>query len=52
VIVNVSIQFPEHIEQAERILEIVDGTPEIKSEGRQRYRRYQHLGLTPVTHKV
>ncbi|MBL1262838.1 DNA polymerase III subunit chi [Candidatus Methylomicrobium oryzae] len=52
VIVNVSIQFPEHMDQAERILEIVDDTPEIKSAGRQRYRRYQQLGLTPVTHKV
>lgn len=52
VIVNVSTQFPEHIERAERILEIVDATPEIKSEGRQRYRRYQQLGLAPVTHNV
>lgn len=52
VIVNVSSQFPQHIGQAERILEIVDATPEIKSEGRQRYRRYQQLDLAPVIHNV
>jgi DNA polymerase-3 subunit chi len=52
VIVNLSTRFPQHIEHSERILEIVDDTPEIKSEGRQRYRRYQQLGLTPTHHNV
>jgi DNA polymerase-3 subunit chi len=52
VIVNLSTQFPRHIEQAERILEILDDTPEIKAEGRQRYRRYQQLGLAIATHNV
>jgi DNA polymerase-3 subunit chi len=52
VIVNLSVQFPQPIEQSERILEIVDDTPEIKAEGRQRYRRYQQLGLAPTHHNV
>jgi DNA polymerase-3 subunit chi len=52
VIVNLSTQFPQHIEHSERILEIVDDNPEIKSEGRQRYRRYQQLGFAPTHHNV
>lgn len=52
IIINLSSRYPKNIEQAERILEILDDTPEIKSEGRLRYRRYQQSGLAIVTHNV
>ncbi|WP_024296978.1 DNA polymerase III subunit chi [Methylomicrobium lacus] len=52
VIVNLSGQGPQQIDQAERILEILDDNPEIKAEGRMRYRRYQQSGIAVVTHKV
>jgi len=51
-IVNLSGQGPQQIDQTERILEILDDNPEIKAEGRLRYRRYQQSGIEVVTHKV
>lgn len=52
VIINLSAQGPENIDPAERILEILDDNPEIKAEGRIRYRRYQQSGIAVVTHNM
>jgi len=52
VIVNLSGQGPHQIDQAERILEILDDNAEIKTAGRLRYRRYQQSRIAVVTHKV
>ncbi|MEC4748684.1 DNA polymerase III subunit chi [Methylomicrobium sp. Wu6] len=52
VIINLSMQGPQQIDRAERILEIIDDNPEIKAEGRLRYRRYQQSGIAVVTHDI
>ncbi|MDT4330595.1 DNA polymerase III subunit chi [Methylomonas sp. MS20] len=52
VIVNLSADFPPTSPPTERILEILDNSEASKQAGRQRYRRYQQLGLTIQTHKM
>jgi len=52
IIVNLSPQAPDNLEQAERILEILNADENIKQAGRQRYRHYQQLQLAISTHKM
>lgn len=51
-VVNLSSQCPRDLEQTGRILEILDDSEATKAAGRERYRRYQQLGLTVATHKM
>ena len=52
IIVNLSPQPPENLQQTERILEILNADETIKQAGRQRYRHYQQLQLAITTHKM
>ncbi|MGZ8193059.1 MAG: DNA polymerase III subunit chi [Methylobacter sp.] len=51
-LINLSSQYPQNFEMAERILEILDDSEETKEAGRNRYRRYQQAGVALVTHKI
>jgi len=51
-VINLSAHCPQNFQQAERILEILDNSEATKEPGRQRYRQYQHAGLSVVTHKI
>ena len=52
IIVNLSPQAPDNLEQAERILEILNADENIRQAGRQRYRQYQQLQLAITTHHM
>lgn len=52
IVVNLSSHFPPATAPTERILEILDDSEASKQAGRQRYRHYQQLGLSIVTHKM
>ncbi|QWF70788.1 DNA polymerase III subunit chi [Methylomonas paludis] len=51
-IVNLSSQLPEHGPLTGRILEVLDNSEICKQAGRERFRYYRQLGITPVTHKL
>ncbi len=51
-LINLSTSCPEKIDQAEQIFELLDNDETQKQPGRQRYRHYQSLGITPNTHKI
>ncbi len=52
--INLSSQQPEALEQAERIVEILDNNTDTKALARQRYRRYQQQlsGSKITTHNI
>lgn len=51
--INLSSQQPEALEQAERIVEILDNNTDTKALARQRYRHYQQrLGANITTHNI
>ncbi len=52
--INLSSQQPEALEQAERIVEILDNNTDTKALARQRYRRYQQQlsGAKITTHNI
>ena len=52
VIINLSANGPENMDQAGRILEVLDANEEIKARGRRRYRYYQQLGIQTTTHNL
>ncbi|NOS87285.1 MAG: DNA polymerase III subunit chi [Methylococcaceae bacterium] len=49
---NLSSHFPDASQHSERILEILDNNETTKASGRDRYRRYQALGMDITTHKL
>lgn len=51
-LINLSKKCPEKITQTELIFELLDNDETHKQAGRQRYRHYQTLGITPNTHKM
>jgi DNA polymerase III subunit chi len=51
-LINLSHYYPEHIEQFERIMEILDQKDTILHAGRSRYRQYQQAGANLTTHKL
>jgi DNA polymerase-3 subunit chi len=51
VIVNLASAIPPGIEQAQRVVEIVDGDAARRQAGRQRFKQYRALGVEPVTHQ-
>lgn len=51
-LINLSSRCPPDIVRAERILEILDNSEEIKEAGRIRYRHYRQSGLDIITHKI
>ena len=51
VIVNLAAAAPPGIDQAIRIIEVVDADAERRQAGRLRFKQYRDLGVEPVTHK-
>lgn len=51
VIVNLASALPPGVEQARRVVEIVDGDAARRQAGRQRFKQYRALGVEPVTHQ-
>ena len=51
-LINISSQFPENIEQFQRIAEIIDNREESIHAGRERYRFYREQGHEPQHHEV
>ncbi|MBI1196004.1 MAG: DNA polymerase III subunit chi [Gammaproteobacteria bacterium] len=52
VLINLRSQIPEHVDRHDRIVEIIDGDDTQRQAGRDRYRRYQALGLKIETHTL
>jgi len=50
-IVNLSAGLPGGLEQALRIVEIIDADPARRQAGRARFKQYRERGLEPVTHQ-
>jgi DNA polymerase-3 subunit chi len=51
VIVNLASTLPPGVEQAQRVIEIVDADAARRQAGRQRFKQYRALGVEPVTHQ-
>ncbi|MER2529321.1 MAG: DNA polymerase III subunit chi [Candidatus Competibacter denitrificans] len=52
VLINFSNELPEDFARFERVVELVDQSPEVLAKSRERFRRYREHGLTPETHKL
>lgn len=52
VLINLRPTIPQHPDQHQRIVEIIDGDDTRRQTGRERYRQYQSLGLTIETHTL
>lgn len=52
VLINFTEQLPEGFERYERVVELVDQTPDVLAKSRERFRQYRERGLTPETHKI
>jgi DNA polymerase III subunit chi len=52
VIVNLCADVPACAELAPRIVEIIDGDPERRQAGRNRFRAYKERGLQPASHNL
>ncbi|MBK7541510.1 MAG: DNA polymerase III subunit chi [Candidatus Competibacteraceae bacterium] len=52
VLINFSDALPDGFERYERVVELVDQTPEVLAKSRERFRQYRERGLTPETHKL
>ncbi len=50
-IVNLATGLPGGIDQALRIVEIIDSDPARRQAGRARFKQYRERGIEPVTHK-
>ncbi|MCK5890040.1 MAG: DNA polymerase III subunit chi [Methylococcales bacterium] len=51
-IFNLSSNTPDHLDQADRVLEILDNDEEKKQAGRLRFRQYKQDGFTMVSHQI
>jgi DNA polymerase-3 subunit chi len=51
-LINVCATVPDFYDRCARVAELVDGAPEGRAEGRERYRFYRDRGMTPDTHKL
>ncbi len=51
-LINLSTVALTDLTHTEKVLEIVDNDNLIKQAGRTRYRAYQKLGITPITHRI
>lgn len=50
VLVNLTSQTPAGLDRIERLCEVIDHDPQIRSAGRIRYRHYRHHGIVPEHH--
>jgi len=51
-IFNLSSKYPDNINTAERVLEILDNNEELKQAGRERFRRYKQAEFKISTYKI
>ena len=52
ILVNLTQQLTPNIERLTRIIEIIDNNEVCLTKGRQRYRHYKKMNLSPDTHKI
>lgn len=52
VLINLSSAFDPQVQEFMRVVEVLDADESRKVLGRQRYRDYQGLGMSPVVHKI
>ncbi len=52
ILVNLTQQLTPNIEKLTRIIEIIDNNEVCLTKGRQRYRHYKKMNLSPDTHKI
>ncbi len=52
IVVNLSTHIPQHVEQCQKIVEILTSSEESRKMGRQRYRHYQQAGFKMTTHNM
>lgn len=51
-LINVATEVPGFIADFQRVLEIIDGDPERRQQGRARYRHYKDRGYAPNDHRL
>lgn len=52
ILLNHQMQFPDIFNQYQRTIEILDQTQHLIEMGRERFKRYKQLGITPQVHKI
>ncbi len=52
VLINFTDRLPEGFERYERVVELVDQTPEVLTQSRERFKQYRERGCVPETHKL
>ncbi len=52
VLINFTDNLPEGFERYERVVELVDQTPEVLAQSRERFKQYRERGCAPETHKL
>lgn len=52
VLINFTDALPEGFERFERVVELVDGNPEVLAKSRERFRQYRERGCELETHKL
>ncbi len=52
VLINLGNAVPNHFEKFARVAEFLDGRPEVRAAGRERFKLYRGKSLEPQTHNV
>jgi DNA polymerase-3 subunit chi len=52
VLLNLGATVPHHFEKFARVAEFLDGRPEVRAAGRERFKIYRGKSLDPQTHNV
>jgi DNA polymerase III subunit chi len=52
VLINLHPEFYDKFNQYQRTIELLDQSEDLIEKGRQRWRQYKALGLTPTIHKI
>lgn len=52
VLINISTDIPSYFSQFEKVVEIIDPDPELKSQGREHYKFYQDRGYPIENHHL
>jgi len=51
-LINLAPEVPLFFSRFERVIEVIDGTPERRAQGRERFRFYKDRGYSLQTHKL
>jgi DNA polymerase III subunit chi len=52
VLINLTLQVPPFFQEYERVLELINQTPDVRETGRQRFRYYRELGFELKSHEI